>query len=52
MPSIGRISLDVHPMDFEEFLWAKGDYLSYGIINEHFTKLKPLRQINKSNDII
>ncbi len=40
--------LDVHPMDFEEFLWAKGDYLSYGIINEHFTKLKPLGQINKS----
>ena len=40
--------IDVLPMDFEEFLWAKSDELSYEIIKEHFSKLKPLGSMNKS----
>ena len=40
--------LNIYPMDFEEFLWAKGDLLSYEVIKEHFKKLKPFGAINKS----
>ena len=40
--------LNVYPMDFEEFLWAKGDMLSYDVMKEHFEKLKPFGGINKS----
>lgn len=40
--------IDVLPMDFEEFLWAKNDELSYDIMKEHFNTLKPLGSMNKS----
>ncbi len=40
--------INVYPMDFEEFLWAKGDDYSYEIMKEHFSKLKPLGVINQS----
>jgi len=40
--------LSVYPMDFEEFLWAKGDELSYQVIKEHFNSLKPFGNLNKT----
>ncbi len=36
--------LRMHPLDFEEFLWALGDEVSYPIIAEHFHNRKPLGQ--------
>lgn len=34
-------SLKVYPMDFEEYLWAKGDNFTYECMREHFTSKKP-----------
>ena len=41
-------SINVYPMDFEEFLWAKGDNVSYDILKEYFNKSKPLGSMHKS----
>lgn len=35
----------MYPLDFEEFLWAKGDFVTYDIIKDCFFSLKPLGQI-------
>ena len=35
-------------MDFEEFLWALGDNVTIDLVREHYQKIKPLGQINKS----
>ena len=32
------------PLDFEEFLWALGDEITYPVIEEHFEERKPLGQ--------
>ena len=40
--------LNVYPLDFEEFLWAKGDEITFEVIKEHFFKCKPLGNINKT----
>ncbi len=34
--------LKMYPMDFEEFLWAKEDHVTYPIIKDAFEKRKPL----------
>lgn len=34
--------LKMHPMDFEEFLWAKGDYVTFPAIKDAFEKRKSL----------
>lgn len=34
--------LKMYPMDFEEFLWAKGDRVTIMAIRDAFTKRKPL----------
>lgn len=34
----------MYPLDFEEFLWALGDEVTYPIVREHFEKRKPLGQ--------
>ena len=34
--------LKMYPMDFEEFLWAKGDTITGKVIREHFDERKPL----------
>ena len=31
----------MHPMDFEEFLWAKGDSVRMDFVREHFKEMKP-----------
>lgn len=36
--------IKMHPMDFEEFLWALGNDTLMPIISEHFTELRPLGQ--------
>ena len=34
--------INMHPMDFEEFLWAKGDEITVDLIRENFMQKKPL----------
>lgn len=34
--------IDMFPMDFEEFLWAKGDEVTIDLIRENFLQKKPL----------
>jgi len=38
-------SIDMYPMDFEEFLWAKGDIVTGDIIREAFENKKPLGDV-------
>ncbi len=40
--------LEVLPMDFEEFLLAMNDDISYEIMKEHYDKLKPLNNMHKT----
>lgn len=40
-------TLDVLPMDYEEFLWAQGDRLTVPIIGEHYEKRKPLKTLHR-----
>lgn len=35
-------SLEVYPLDFEEFLWAIGDEITFDVLKRHFENLKPL----------
>lgn len=35
----------MYPLDFEEFLWAKGDTVTADIIRDCFLNLKPLGQV-------
>lgn len=37
-------TIRMYPLDFEEFLWALGDDVTYPIIREHYEKRKPLGQ--------
>lgn len=32
----------LHPLDFEEFLWANGDTNTFSLLQEHYEKLMPL----------
>ena len=41
-------ALNIYPMDFEEFLWAKGDSFSYELIKDHYNKLKPIGTAHRS----
>ena len=34
-------SVEMYPLDFEEFLWANGDTFTMDIIREHYQKIKP-----------
>ncbi len=40
-------TIEVLPMDFEEFMWAMNDDITIDLIKEHYIKLKPLGKINK-----
>lgn len=44
IPSEER-SINMYPLDFEEFLWAKGDMVTADIIRDCFFNLKPLGQV-------
>jgi uncharacterized protein len=37
-----EVPIDMHPMDFEEFLWASGDEMTVPFIRERFEKREPL----------
>lgn len=37
-------SIQMYPLDFEEFLWAMGDEVTYPLIIQHFEKKEPLGQ--------
>ncbi|MGN0739825.1 MAG: ATP-binding protein [Treponema sp.] len=41
LPSEER-SINMYPMDFEEFLWAKGDEITIKLIKENFIQKRPL----------
>ncbi|MCL2628723.1 MAG: ATP-binding protein [Oscillospiraceae bacterium] len=36
--------VEMHPLDFEEFLWAIGDEVTFSLICSHYKQLKPLGQ--------
>ena len=38
-------SINMYPLDFEEFLWARGDTVTADIIRDCFLNLKPLGQV-------
>lgn len=37
-------SVNMYPLDFEEFLWAKGDFVTADILRDCFKNIKPLGQ--------
>ena len=39
-----EMSVDMHPMDFEEFLWAKGDDVTFQLVRESFGSGEPLSE--------
>lgn len=41
IPSEER-SIEMYPMDFEEFLWAKGDDVTIPLLKEQFMRMKPV----------
>lgn len=44
IPSEER-SINMYPLDFEEFLWARGDFVTASVIRECFQNKKPLGDI-------
>ncbi|MCR5587313.1 MAG: ATP-binding protein, partial [Lachnospiraceae bacterium] len=40
-------SIEMFPLDFEEFLWALGDDATFPIIKNNFEKIKPLGKLHK-----
>lgn len=41
-------SVEMYPLDFEEFLWANGDTFTMDIIREHYREIKPFgNRLNK-----
>lgn len=45
LPSEER-SINMYPLDFEEFLWAQGDFVTASVIRECFQTKKPLGDIS------
>ena len=39
-----EMSIDMHPMDFEEFLWAQKDYVTVPLLRKAFEERLPLGQ--------
>lgn len=37
-------SIKMYPLDFEEFLWALGDDMTYPVIRDHYANLQPMGQ--------
>lgn len=40
-------TLEVLPMDFEEFLWAQGDQMTVPLIRRHYETMKPLKDLHR-----
>jgi len=40
-----EIRVKMHPMDFEEFLWARGDDTMMSFLRDHYAKREPLGQL-------
>ena len=40
--------LNVYPLDFEEFLLAKNDKITFDLMTKHFNELKPLGKLHSS----
>ena len=41
-------SITMHPMDFEEFLWAMGDEVMMPLIRKHFEAMKPMNEAHRT----
>lgn len=41
-------TLEVHPLDFEEFLWARADTFTMPLMREHFESKKPMGALHQS----
>lgn len=41
-------TLEVHPLDFEEFLWARADTFTMPLMREHFDSKKPMGALHQS----
>lgn len=39
--------VELHPLDFEEFLWACGDFNTMLILDKHYKELSPLKHLHK-----
>lgn len=40
-------TLEVLPMDFEEFLWAQGDRMTVPLIRSHYDAMKPMEDLHR-----
>lgn len=40
-------TLEVLPMDFEEFLWAQGDRMTVPLIRSHYEAMKPMKELHR-----
>ena len=40
-----EMSIDMHPMDFEEFLWAQNDHITIPLLKRSFEDRSPLGQV-------
>lgn len=40
-------TLEVHPLDFEEFLWARADTFTMPLMREHFVSKKPMGALHQ-----
>ena len=40
-----EIRVKMHPMDFEEFLWAKGDETTMDAVRDHYARREPMGQL-------
>lgn len=40
-------AIEMHPMDFEEFLWAMGDEVMMPFISNHFERRKPMEDFHR-----
>ena len=40
-------TLEVHPLDFEEFLWARADTFTMPLMREHFDSKKPMGALHQ-----
>ena len=43
-----ELDIDMHPMDFEEFLWAKGNETLMGMIQECFERRQPMGSAHRT----
>ena len=46
-----ELKVQMHPMDFEEFLWALGRDALWSLVRDRFTRLEPLDSVDHGHDM-